>query len=124
MALAASIQLSPASPIRITDWAIKYVKEREKGKSATLKDLDYRDERRVVSNPNVTDVKRAIAKDVAFMEKNRLIDYSMMLGLHYAEDGEPNAGTGGDQRGAPRGPSEAVPVPGMDVSPPPSPMTP
>ena len=97
-------------------------KEREKGKSATLKDLDYRDERRVVSNPNVADVKRAIAKDVAFMEKNRLIDYSMMLGLHYAEDGEPNAGTGGDQRGAPGGPSEAVPVPGMDVSPPPSPM--
>ena len=42
---------------------------REKGKSATLKDLDYRDERRVVSNPNA-DVKRAIAKDVAFMEKN------------------------------------------------------
>ena len=100
-------------------------KEREKGKSATLKDLDYRDERRVVSNPNVADVKRAIAKDVAFMEKNRLIDYSMMLGLHYAEDGEPNAGTGGDQRGAPGGPSEAVPVPGMDVSPPPSrPATP
>ena len=34
------------------------------------------------------EVKAAIATDVAFMERNRLIDYSMMVGLHFRDDAE------------------------------------
>ena len=32
------------------------------------------------------DVKRAVANDIEFLERNRLIDYSMMLGLHYKKN--------------------------------------
>jgi hypothetical protein len=46
------------------------------------------------------EVKAAIAVDVAFMERNRLIDYSMMVGLHFydADDGGDGDGDGDKER--------------------------
>jgi hypothetical protein len=61
-------------------------KEKAKGSSAVLKDLDFLQSGLRVENPLATNVMNAIAIDVAFMERNRLIDYSMMVGLHFYGD--------------------------------------
>ena len=61
-------------------------KERAKGAAAVLKDLDFAESGEVVINPMAEDVKRAVANDIEFLERNRLIDYSMMLGLHYKKN--------------------------------------
>ena len=61
-------------------------KERAKGAVAVLKDLDFAESGEVVINPMAEDVKRAVANDIEFLERNRLIDYSMMLGLHYKKN--------------------------------------
>ena len=53
---------------------------------AVLKDLDFAESGEVVINPMAEDVKRAVANDIEFLERNRLIDYSMMLGLHYKKN--------------------------------------
>ena len=60
--------------------------ERAKGAVAVLKDLDFAESGEVVINPMAEDVKRAVANDIEFLERNRLIDYSMMLGLHYKKN--------------------------------------
>ena len=76
-------------------------KERAKGDAAVLKDLDFLESADVVQNPMAEEVKAAIATDVAFMERNRLIDYSMMVGLHFYDDPDarPGAGANGDGGG-------------------------
>lgn len=63
-------------------------KEKLKGSAAVLKDLDFLETELKVENPLAEDVKKAIEKDVAFMERNKLIDYSMMVGLHFYDDDE------------------------------------
>ena len=63
-------------------------KERAKGDAAVLKDLDFLESDVHVQNRMAEEVKAAIATDVAFMERNRLIDYSMMVGLHFRDDAE------------------------------------
>ena len=63
-------------------------KERAKGDAAVLKDLDFLESDVYVQNRMAEEVKAAIATDVAFMERNRLIDYSMMVGLHFHADAE------------------------------------
>ena len=69
-------------------------KERAKGDAAVLKDLDFLESDVHVQNRMAEEVKAAIATDVAFMERNRLIDYSMMVGLHFRES---DAETRGDR---------------------------
>ena len=83
-------------------------KERAKGDAAVLKDLDFLESADVVQNPMAEEVKAAIATDVAFMERNRLIDYSMMVGLHFHADAETGAG-GGDGAGATSAEENGVP---------------
>ena len=53
---------------------------------AVLKDLDFAESGEVVINPMAEDVKPRRAGDIEFLERNRLIDYSMMLGLHYKKN--------------------------------------
>ena len=70
-------------------------KEKAKGDAAVLKDLDFLESSVRVETPMAEEVKAAIATDVAFMERNRLIDYSMMVGLHFYDDAEGGDGDGG-----------------------------
>ena len=89
-------------------------KEKAKGDAAVLKDLDFLESSVRVENPMAEEVKAAIATDVAFMERNRLIDYSMMVGLHFYDDAEGGDGDGdgdgargdGDRDGASEGRDE------------------
>ena len=80
-------------------------KEKTKGDAAVLKDLDFLQSNVCVQNPMAEEVKAAIAVDVAFMERNRLIDYSMMVGLHFYDD------EGGDGDGDGDGDKERATVP-------------
>ena len=78
-------------------------REKAKGDAAVLKDLDFLESALAVQNPMAEEVKAAIATDVAFMERNRLIDYSMMVGLHFYDDdaegdGAPLAAATGDAK--------------------------
>ena len=89
-------------------------KERAKGDAAVLKDLDFLESDVHVQNRMAEEVKAAIATDVAFMERNRLIDYSMMVGLHFHADAEPGgnravAAAGGDGAGATSAEENGVP---------------
>jgi hypothetical protein len=63
-----------------------------------VKDLDLMDSGRKVETKLAAHVKRAVEKDVKFLEANRLIDYSMMLGLHHRKEGE-EGGEGGGLEG-------------------------
>jgi 1-phosphatidylinositol-4-phosphate 5-kinase len=76
-------------------------RERSKGDAAVLKDLDFLESGYRVENPFAEEVKAAIAMDVAFMRRNRLIDYSMMVGLHFYPDES-------EARGTARRPGEGV----------------
>ena len=89
-------------------------KERAKGDAAVLKDLDFLESDVYVQNRMAEEVKAAIATDVAFMERNRLIDYSMMVGLHFHADAETCgnravAAGGGDGAGATSAEENGVP---------------
>lgn len=74
-------------------------RERRKGTAAVLKDLDIMEAGTKVENKLATVVKQAIEKDVEFLEKNQLIDYSMMLGLHYKDSGTLHAAGVGEVSG-------------------------
>ena len=76
-------------------------KEKAKGPAAVLKDLDFlENEDHKVESKLAAQVKRAIEKDVQFLEDNRLIDYSMMLGLHFRDaDGVAGGEDGSVYRG-------------------------
>lgn len=84
-------------------------KERAKGPSAIYKDLDRIERGTIVENKMASEIKAAIANDVEFMRRNRLIDYSMMLGVHFKTDGaardgdDGEAGAGGAQTGGAAG---------------------
>lgn len=89
-------------------------KERAKGDAAVLKDLDFLESDVHVQNRMAEEVKAAIATDVAFMERNRLIDYSMMVGLHFRDDAETHgnravAAAGSDGAGATSAEENGVP---------------
>ena len=73
------------------------------------KDLDRIERGTIVENKMASEIKAAIANDVEFMRRNRLIDYSMMLGVHFKTDGaardgdDGEAGAGGAQTGGAAG---------------------
>jgi len=71
-------------------------KERAKGPTAIYKDLDRIERGTIVENRMASEIKAAIANDVEFMRRNRLIDYSMMLGVHFKTDGTARGGDAGD----------------------------
>ncbi len=81
-------------------------KERAKGPSAIYKDLDRIERGTIVENKMASEIKAAIANDVEFMRRNRLIDYSMMLGVHFKTDG-PSRDCDDGEAGANAGPSAA-----------------
>ena len=61
-------------------------KERAKGPTAIYKDLDQIERGTIVENKMASEIKAAIANDVEFMRRNKLVDYSMMLGVHFKND--------------------------------------
>ena len=71
-------------------------KERAKGPTAIYKDLDRIERGTIVENRMASEIKAAIANDVEFMRRNRLIDYSMMLGVHFKTDGTARDGDDAD----------------------------
>lgn len=71
-------------------------KERAKGPTAIYKDLDRIERGTIVENRMASEIKAAIANDVEFMRRNRLIDYSMMLGVHFKTDGTVRDGDDAD----------------------------
>jgi 1-phosphatidylinositol-4-phosphate 5-kinase len=77
-----SLAFNPDTPRRLSTPPDAFELHPDIARMEWPKDLDFLARNQCVETPLAEDVKVAIAKDVEFMRANKLIDYSMMLGLH------------------------------------------
>jgi len=110
-----SLAFNPDTPRRLSTPPDAFELHPDIARMEWPKDLDFLARNQCVETPLAEDVKVAIAKDVEFMRANKLIDYSMMLGLHTRRREGEEAVAEGDSPG--RGPGYGLkPGPGPRAS--------